>query len=147
MENLDNEIEMCSNTNCLGMLQQLRAWIANRTIAYHASQNSIDYNRLTRIYSVVDNVANPFPPKHKWLNAGFDLASRVFGPDSSVITPFWKLEPLYNDMWSVGDISVPHGHGIIPIRGNVRNVLMDARRTLNLVQIFKNLLNGDRYTT
>jgi hypothetical protein len=99
--------QLVREVDCLGMLKDFKNFIGDRTIAYHSSQNAIDYHRLTRIYSAC-SVPNPFPASEEWLNTGVGVASRIFGPKSSslVTTTYWKLEILYNDMWTVGDVTV-----------------------------------------
>ncbi|KAJ3053528.1 hypothetical protein HK102_011688 [Quaeritorhiza haematococci] len=83
---------------------------------------------------------NPFPSQEQWLNTGAELCMHVFGPKRQPIrTAYWKLDIIHQDLWDVGDSHVAKGDRIANIPENARNVRQDARKTWNLIQVFRDL--------
>jgi len=90
-----NQLSRLSNVSEIILSSQLLRFFGNLTIAYYASANAVDLNRLEGLLDV---------NKLTFSNIGYEITFRLFGPHGNIKTPDLCQATIHKYMFAAGGI-------------------------------------------
>jgi hypothetical protein len=111
------------------MLKLFNGFVGILPIGYYTSANAVDYNRLKGLYSAGAVDIN----QQRFLNIGFEVTFRLFGPYGMVKTPDLCQATIHNYMFKASDV-------IVPIPGSI--ALKKSRKVFDYVVMLFNIWNA-----
>jgi hypothetical protein len=120
------EKKHCSVTQLFKLFNE---FVDNLPIGYYASANAVDYNRLKGLFTAGGADIN----KQRFLNIGFEVTFRLFGPYGMIKTPDLCQATIHKYLFKAGDVDVQ-------IPGS--KALKKSRKVLDDVIMLYNIWNA-----